>query len=222
MNTISNTDWMRSLKHHRANPSTLPQRISMIIEDQLDARTKPNSNLMTPINDDVMLVRNLLLEIIRACTNNHDHLEVEAYTPIDRTLILVVKSEQGDFKKLIGTSGTSYRALETIMAAIGRALNINVSINARAPRVTVAERDRSRKYDEGDTFDAEHWADLLKAILSTITGTEETVEVSNAPATTIFSVRLSVPIGIDIQYALTTIIGNWGSRALRKFHVQFS
>lgn len=178
---------------------------------------------MTAQDQDVITMRELLLQIVKSYTNNHDWLSVEAFMPDpnNRILVLVIGSDQMDFKKLVGSQGRNARALSQLMREVGLGLKVVIDVRIKSPVGNVPEPLDHPPFDESSDYDGTQMMNLIQVVVSLMTGAPCTVRALNMPGMTVFTCESPDAPNPFQQSVIRQLFILSGNKIRRQFSVEF-
>lgn len=217
-NTITSDDWKRSIAKGRSKKNRAKEFIRKKEQEFI------MMNGIKAEGQDVETIRELLLQLVRTYTLNHDHLSCEAVqipSPTAKILVFTIQSEQSDFKKLVGSQGRNARTLSHLMREIGKGLGVMIETRIKSPVGNVAEPQDNPPFDESSEFNGAPIANLIQVVVSLMTGAPCKVSYSNIPGMTVFTCE-SPDAPKDYQQPLIRqLFMLSGNKVRRQFSVEF-
>lgn len=218
--TISGDHWRQSIADGRARKS----RVTAQIRTEIDRLAYEGINRkMTAQDQDVITLRELLLQIVKSYTNNHNWISVEAFMVDEnnRILTFVIGSEQMDFKKLVGSQGRNARSLSQLMLEIGQALGLTILVRIKSPVGNVPEPLDSPPFDESSDYDGRQMANLVQVVVGLMTGAPCAVRHQNMPGMTVFICESPDAPNVYQQSFIRQVFMLSGNKIRRQFSVEF-
>lgn len=164
-------------------------------------------------------IKELILKTVNAYTYNPKSLDVDTYTPTPDILIVQLRTEKSDHRKLIGKFGVSVKALKGLFEAIGKRVGVGVDLRIREP-YDYAEEPPKTDFDTSDTFDARKPQALIETLVYNLTGNRVWVETRNSNGRTEFVLPSSgVGLSDEDKANLRVIVELIGNRNRRQFEL---
>lgn len=221
--TITSADWAESIRTGRARKNAIVEQFHAE-EDRRAYAGINRDQPMTAHDQDLITIRELLLQIVRSYTNNHDHLICEAFLPDpqNRILVLVIQAEQMDFKKLVGSQGRNARALSSLMREIGKGLDLTIETRIKSPVGYVPETTETLPFDESSEFDGKPIASLISVVVSLMTNAPCAVKYVNMAGMTVFLCESPDAPSEHQRETIRQLFMLPGNKVRRQFTVEFT